>query len=193
MCVCMYVLAWKTPQIWFKTPPISSLVLYVTRRIHTWRGPFICDVTGPYVTSFKTPRISSHYWYYDAFTRDVAHSYVTWLFHTWHHPKRHESDLILGTTTHSHVTWPIHMWRDSFICGIIQNATNFILFLVLYLIQYIHTWIWLCITYGNTTYSHVTWPIHTWRDSSMCDIIKNATNLISFLVPCVTRFIHTWR
>ena len=69
---------------------ISLLVL---RRIHTWRGPFICDVTLSYVASSKTPRISSYSWYY-----------------IWYNISTHEYDFV------SHmVIRRIHTWRDPFI------------------------------------------------------------------------------
>jgi len=67
---------------------------------------------------------------------DIAHSYVTWLFHMWH-------DFFMCGMTHSCVTWLIHMWHDSCICDMTHS----------YVAWLIHMW------HGSP---HVTRLISTW-------------------------------
>jgi len=61
--------------------------LYVTWRMYTWRGSFICDRTMHCVRR-------------DLYTWLI---HARWLTHTY--------------MTHSYVIWLLYMWRDSFTCG----------------------------------------------------------------------------
>jgi len=73
---------------------------YMTRLIHIWHDPFICDM------------IHCAPW-----QRDMTQSYVTWLIHIWH-------EVFMYDMTHPYVTWLIRMWNDSFACDMTHGIRH---------------------------------------------------------------------
>jgi len=103
----------------------------------------------------------------------VAHSYVTWLFHTWHElwPSRcctSRTRCVMCVMTRPYVTRRIYMWRD------------------------VLPWL-ICLFLCAVAHSCVTWLIHTWHDAFICDMTRRSCCCINcaqhagvLLFYCVT-------
>jgi len=164
---------------------------YVTWLIHMWHDSFICDVTHSYETWLI------HMWH-DSFICDMTHPYVPWLIHMWH-------DFVCHMT-HLYVTWLVHPWHDSFIYNTTHSSVMCRIYVCVCVCIRVCVCVCVCVCVRereSVCVCHdlfdvilffvtlvverqvlwVTWPIHVWHDSFICDVTR----------ACVACLILLWR